>query len=186
MITYISLEYCTDGPTPSNIDHLLAEAGLRRHGTYYSMEVAGEEGLGLALDRLHLALQGSGVRYRLYMNIPEPERYRSENIPSGLLGTGGNGPNTGSEVDRSHSGLLEDFRKAEREEHKQTMAHIVSFLRATGGSTLDEIKRACSMEGDELESVVDDMIEEGKVIAHFQGRFVLYRHSGPMLRSLCR
>ena len=182
----LCIEYSTDGPTPSNIDHLLAEVGLRRHGTYYSMEVAGEEGLGPALDRLHLALQGSGVRYRLHMDKPEPERYRSETIPSGLLGTGGNGPNTGSEVDRSHSGLLEDFRKAERVEHKQVMAHIASFLRTTGGSTLDEIKRACPMDEDELESVVDDMIEEGKVTAHFQGSCVLYRHSGPMLRSLCR
>lgn len=65
MLAYISLEYSSDGPSPSNIDQILESAGLRRQGAFYYLEVPSEEELAPALDRLHGSLKGSGVRYRL-------------------------------------------------------------------------------------------------------------------------
>jgi hypothetical protein len=70
MITYISLELSTDGPMPSNIDRTLEGAGLRRCGSFYALEPASEVEMEVALARLHLALRGSGVRYRLHGSIP--------------------------------------------------------------------------------------------------------------------
>ena len=60
MLAYISLEYSSDGPSPSNIDQILESAGLRRQGAYYYLEVPSEEELAPALDRLHGYLKGSG------------------------------------------------------------------------------------------------------------------------------
>jgi hypothetical protein len=150
MIAYISLEYSSDGPSPSNIDQILESAGLRRQGAFYYLEVPSEDDLAPALDRLHGSLKGSGVRYRL-------SEVREQDRPA-----------------------------AEGTVRKESMDVIAAQLRDTGGSNLQELQFSTSMGEEELERALERLIEEGRVMAHFEGTITIYRYAGPMLRSLCR
>jgi len=150
MIAYISLEYSSDGPSPSDIDQMLESAGLRRQGAFYYLEGRSEDELAPALDRLHISLKGSGVRYRL-------SEVREQDAPA-----------AGGTVSR------------------ESMDVIAAQLRDTGGSNIQELQFSTSMEEEELERALDKLIEEGRVMAHFEGTTTIYHYAGPMLRSLCR
>jgi hypothetical protein len=208
MMAYISLEYASDGPSPSQIDRAVQGLGLRRHGSYYFVESPSEAELHRILDRLHDALKGSGARYRV--SLERPDRGRQEGqareealrwVDAGL-------------VDESVLDLMErdvfEFRQEALRAMQASVDHVVSLrrreaqedkdrrhreavkeeisilLRSTGGRTFQEVLEAFDMDEVTLEQIMQEMIDEGAVTAHQQGHAVIYLQAGPMLRSLAR
>jgi hypothetical protein len=207
MMAYISLEYSSDGPAPSQIDRMVQGLGLRRHGTYYYVE-ASDADLHRVLDRLHDTLKGSGVRYRV--SLERPDRGRQEGqareealrwVDAGL-------------ADESLLDLLEkdafEFRQEALRSMQASVDHVVSLrrredqeakdrkhreafkeeisilLRTTGGRTFQEVLEAFDVDERTLELIMQEMIDEGTITAHQQGHAVIYLQSGPMLRSFAR
>ncbi len=158
MIVYISLEYSSEGPAPSEIDRMLGPAGVRRQGAFFYLEVPREDDLASALDRLHAALQGTGVRYHL--------AELSEGTPAEASDPAAGG--------------------GRQEARPEAMDAIVAQLRDTGGSDVQQLRSSISLDDEELEAALERLMDDGLVTAHFEGKVTIYHHAGPMLRSLRR
>jgi hypothetical protein len=73
MMAQILLEYSSDGPPPSVVDHTVQEFGFDRDGAFFVLEAPSEEEMRSTIDRLHLALQGSGTRYTVIAGEARPD-----------------------------------------------------------------------------------------------------------------
>jgi predicted transcriptional regulator len=208
MTAYISLDYSSDGPSPSEIDEIMEEQGLRRHGTYYFAEDMSDEELRSALDRIHRALKGSGVRYHVSQDRPDQDlpvgKARAEVlrlVDAGLVEEsaldllGRDVQAFRREALRTMQAEVERVislcsnrgpQEGERTRREGSMESISSFLRSSGGCTFQEVQAACRMDDELLASVLEEMIEQGRVTTHHQGRSMIYHPAGPILRSLCR
>ncbi|MBI0584791.1 MAG: hypothetical protein ISF22_11290 [Methanomassiliicoccus sp.] len=166
MAVIITLEYSAEGPPPSVVDRVLREAGLSGSGAHYILDVPKEE-VGEALDRVHAALRGTGVRFRV---SPEDAGIGHEAARSDAADDAVD-PRKGSDG-------------AERRE--ASMEEIAILLRTTGGRTFEEILDSFDMDETFLEEVLDEMIDRGLISAHQGDYDVTYQCSGPMLRAVCR
>ncbi len=208
MMAYISLEYSSDGPPPSGIDRTVQGLGLRRHGTYYLIEAPSDGELHRVLDRLHEALRGSGVRYRVTLERPDRGRQEGEARQEALRWV------DAGLVDESILELLEkdafEFRQEALRSMQASVDHVVGLRRkeaqdekdrkhqeavkeeisillsSTGGRTFQEVLEAFDMDEPTLESIMQEMIDDGLITTHQQGHSIIYLQSGPMLRSLAR
>jgi hypothetical protein len=208
MMAYISLEYSSDGPPPSRIDRTVQDLGLRRHGTYYLIEAPSDGELHRALDRLHEALRGSGVRYRVTLERPDRGRQEGEARQEALRWV------DAGLADESILDLLEkdDFEfkqealrsmqasvdhvvglrrreaqdEKDRKHRKAVKEEISILLRSAGGRTFQEVLEQFDMDEVALERILQEMIDEGLITAHQRGHAVIYLPTGPLLRSLAR
>lgn len=208
MMAYISLEYSSDGPPPSRIDRTVQDLGLRRHGTYYLIEAPSDGELHRVLDQLHATLQGSGVRYRVTLERPDRGRQEGEARQEALRWVDAGLADEGivellekdafefrQEALRSLQASVDhvvDLRRQEAQDekdrkHREAVKEEISILLGSaGGRTFQEILEAFDMDDIALESIMQEMIDEGLITAHQQGHAVIYLQAGPLLRSLAR
>jgi hypothetical protein len=208
MLAYISLEYSSDGPPPSRIDRTVQDLGLRRHGTYYSVDVPSEGELHGVLDRLHEVLNGSGVRYRVTLERPDRGRQEGEArqevlrwVDAGLADESllellaKDDYEFKQEALRTMQASIDHVIGLRRQEaqlekdrkHREAVKEQISiFLRTAGGRTFQEVLEAFDMDEIALERIMQEMIDEGLITAHQQGHMVIYHQAGPLLRSLAR
>jgi hypothetical protein len=204
MIRFLSLEYSVDGPPPSRVDRVLRRHGLVRDGTFYYLEVSSEGEMYDMIDRLHSELAGSGLRYRISAQRPEPEApgntSRDEVMRwarAGLVGEEAIGL-----LDRDEEGFRMEALKgmhwgvdrvlAMRREERMgrseqalrdaSKEQIGILLRMTGERTFQELVEAFDMDEAMMEGVLQEMIDEGLISAAQKGHAVTYRHSGRPLR----
>lgn len=208
MIAYISLEYSSDGPPPSQIDKAVHQLGLRHHGTYFMLEANNDADLHHAIDKLHELLRGTGARYRVSLERPDKGvqagRAREEVLRWADTGM----------VDETLVDLLErdvyEFKQESLRTLEKAVDHVVGlrqrelleeknlqhreavkeeigiFLRTTGGRTFQEILEAFDMDEVMLEGIMQEMIDEGTIEARQKGHIVIYTRAAPAPRPLAR
>jgi len=208
MMAYIMLEYSSDGPPPSQIDRAVQGLGLRRHGAHYLVEASSEADLHRVLDELHGVLKGTGTRYRASLERPERSRREGEAREEVLrwadAGLGGQDLLEALDRDiyefkqealRAMQAAVDhvvglrrmEMQEAKDRQHREAVKEEIGILlRSAGGRSFQEVLEAFDMDEATLEGVMQEMIDEGTIVAHQQGHTVIYLLAGPMLRSLSR
>jgi hypothetical protein len=196
MKAYITLEYSSDGPPPSQVDSALRRIGLESQGTFYSLDRPTEAEVHRALDQVHETLKGTGTRYRVSTGRPagREQKGRSRNevmrwVDAGLADEGmadlmERDPQefrrrAREAVDAAADRVL-SLRQAEAQEAEDRRVqdtakeNIGVLLRTGGGKHFEEILGAMGLEEGMLIAVLEEMVGEGTVVAVQEDHHVIY------------
>ena len=200
MKAYIKVVYSSEGLSPVKVEGIFNDHGFHKMNGHQAFETevsdAGE--YQVKLESLHPALKGTGVRYMLTSGKPfEGSAGAAPSCRERLE----KWRDTGIDVDELSDRLendVENFRKRamemaaiqferiasekEKELHEKAVKEkaeaikkrTLELLTSTEGHTFMELVKASGMEEDELQAMLLDYVDKGKIKAEQRGRHVVY------------
>jgi hypothetical protein len=199
MKAYIKVVYSSDGKSPAKVEGILNDHGFHKVSGQQAFEAeVTDTDYTANLESLHAALKGTGARYMLTSGKP------SEGSSAAVPSCGDRlerWRETGIDVDElSH--LLENdtanFRQraaemtaiqferiaAEREKELRDIEaikkaeavkkHAIELMTSSDGHTFSELVKDSGMEEEDLQQMLLDLVENGKIKAAQRGRHVVY------------
>ncbi|MGD0817707.1 MAG: hypothetical protein ABR986_04835 [Methanomassiliicoccales archaeon] len=200
MKAYIKVVYSSEGMSPANVEGIFNDHGFHKvNGQQaFEAEVADAGDYQAKLEALHPALKGTGVRYMLTSGKPfegsagagpscreRLEKWRDTGIDvdelADLLENDvGNFRRRAAEMttiqfERIAAEKEKEIREKEaREKAEAIKKRAVDLLTSSEGHTFMELVKASGMEEDELQQMLLDFVEKGKIKAEQRGRHVVY------------
>jgi hypothetical protein len=200
MKAYIKVVYSSEGMSPVKVEGIFNNHGFHKMNGQQSfeVEVADASDYQEKLESLHPALRGTGVGYMLTSGKPFEG---SSSVGPSCRERLEKWRDTGIDVDEL-SDLLENdvnnFRRRasemttiqferiatekEKELHEKAVKdkaeaikkRTLDLLTSTEGHTFMELVKSSGMEEDELQAMLLDYVDKGKIKAEQKGRHVVY------------
>ena len=199
MKAYVKVVYSSEGVSPAKVEGIFNDHGFHKvNGQQaFEAEVADAEDSRVKLEALHSALKGTGIRYMLTSGKPfegtgagpscreRLEKWRDTGIDvdelSGLLEKDiGNFRRRAAEMTTIQFERIaaekekELHEKEAREKVEAIRKRAVDLLTSSDGHTFMELVKASGMEEDDLQQMLLDLVEKGKIKAEQKGRHVVY------------
>ena len=199
MKAYIKVIYSSEGVSPAKVEGIFNDHGFHKvNGQQaFEAEVADAQDYQVKLEAIHPALRGTGIRYMLTSGKPFEGAGAGPSCRERLE----RWRDTGIDVDELTDLLendLANFRRraaemtaiqferiaAEKEKEQQEKLvrekaeairkRAVELLTSSEGHTFMELVKASGMEEDDLQQMLLDFVEKGKIKAEQKGRHVVY------------
>ncbi|HEY3420591.1 MAG TPA: hypothetical protein VGK23_08575 [Methanomassiliicoccales archaeon] len=200
MKAYIKVVYSSEGMSPVKVEGTFNDHGFHKMNGQqaFESEVVDDADFQGKLELLHSALKGSGVRYMLTSGKPfegsanaipscreRLEKWRDTGIDIDELADllekdvanfrGRAMEMTAIQIERIASEKEKELREKEaREKAEAIKKRALELMASTEGHTFMELVKASGMEEDELQSMLLDYVEKGKIKAEQRGRHVVY------------
>ncbi len=200
MKAYIKVVYSSEGVSPAKVEGIFNTHGFYKMNGHqaFEAEVTDAAECQAKLESLHPALKGTGVRYMLTSGKPfegsagtapscreRLEKWRDTGIDVDELADllekdVGNFRKRAMEMtaiqfERIASEKEKELREKEAKEKAEAIKkRAVDLLTSTEGSTFMELVKASGMEEDELQTMLLDYVDKGKIKAEQRGRHVVY------------
>jgi hypothetical protein len=200
MKAYIKVVYSSEGMSPVKVEGIFNDHGFHKMNGQqaFESEVADAADFQEKLESLHSALKGTGVRYMLTSGKPfegapgatpscreRLEKWRDTGIDvdelSDLLENDVSNfrkramEMTTIQFERIASEKEKELREKEAKEKAEAIKkRTLDLMASTEGHTFMELVKASGMEEDELQSMLLDYVEKGKIKAEQRGRHVVY------------
>jgi hypothetical protein len=200
MKAYIKVVYSSDGMSPAQVEGIFNDHGFQRMNGQqaFESEVADAGDCQVKLEALHPALKGTGIRYLLTSGKPfegpastvpscreRLEKWRDTGIDvdelSDLLENDVVGfrrraaEMTGVQFERiAVEKEKEIAEKQAKEKAEGIKKRAMELMTSSEGHTFMELVKASGMEEDEMQAMLLDFVEKGKIKAEQRGRHVVY------------
>jgi DNA-binding protein H-NS len=200
MKAYIKVVYSSEGMSPVKVEAIFNDQGFHKMNGQqaFEVEVADAGEYQEKLEALHPLLKGTGIRYMLTSGKPfegsssagpscheRLEKWRETGIDvdelSDLLDN--NVSNfrkramemTAIQVDRIASEKEKELNEKDAKEKAEAIKkRALELLASKEGHTFIELVKASGMEEEELQAMLLDYVEKGKIKAEQKGRHVVY------------
>jgi hypothetical protein len=200
MKAYIKVVYSSEGMSPVKVEGIFNDHGFHKlNGQQaFESEVADSSDFQEKLESMHSALKGTGVRYMLTSGKPfegapgagptcreRLEKWRDTGIDvdelADLLENDVSSfrrramEMTTIQFERIASEKEKELREKEaREKAEAIKKRALELMASTEGHTFMELVKDSGMEEDELQSMLLDYVDKGKIKAEQKGRHVVY------------
>jgi hypothetical protein len=200
MKAYIKVIYSCEGMSPIQVEGIFNDHGFSKNvgQQAFETEVADAADLASKLAGLHPALRGSGVRYMLTSGKPfegtngaapscreRLEKWRETGIDvdeltdlleSDVVGFRRRAAEMASiQIEHIASEMEKELsEKMAKEKAEAIKKRAVDLLTSKEGHTFMELVKSSGMEEDELQQMLLDFVDKGKIKAEQRGRHVVY------------
>jgi hypothetical protein len=199
MKAYIKVIYSSEGVSPAMVEGIFSDHGFHKVKGQQAFEadVADPDEYRVKVEAVHSALKGTGIRYMLTSGKPfegvgavpsYPERLEKwretgidvDELADLLENNIGNFRKRAAEMtaiqfDRIAVDKEKELQeKAEKDKVEAVKKHAAELLTSSEGHTFMELVKASGMEEDELQQMLLDFVEKGKIKAEQRGRHVVY------------
>ncbi len=200
MKAYIKVVYSSEGMSPVKVEGIFNDHGFHKMNGQqaFESEVADASEFQEKLESLHSALKGTGVRYMLTSGKPfegsagaaptcreRLEKWRDTGIDvdelSDLLEKDVSNfrrralEMTTIQLERIASEKEKELHEKEVKEKAEAIKkRALELMASTEGHTFMELVKASGMEEDELQTMLLDYVDKGKIKAEQRGRHVVY------------
>jgi hypothetical protein len=200
MKAYIKVVYSSEGMSPVRVEGIFNDHGFHKlNGQQaFESEVSDAADFQDKLESMHSALKGTGVRYMLTSGKPfegspgavpscreRLEKWRDTGIDvdelADLLEKDVDnfrkraGEMTTIQFERIASEKEKELHEKEaREKAEAIKKRALELMASTEGHTFMELVKASGMEEDELQTMLLDYVDKGKIKAEQRGRHVVY------------
>ncbi len=200
MKAYIKVVYSSEGMSPARVEGIFNDHGFHKMSGQqaFEVEVADAADFEVKLGVLHPALKGTGIRYMItggktfdVTTGPGPscrerlEKWRDTGIDVDELADllekdVGNFRRRAAEMttiqfERIAAEKEKELREKEAKEKVEAIKkHAIELLTSKDGHTFIELVKASGMEEEDLQQMLLDFVEKGKIKAEQRGRHVVY------------
>jgi hypothetical protein len=199
MKAYIKVVYSSEGVSPVTVEGIFSDHGFHKVSGHqaFEAEVSNAEEYRVKVEAIHPALKGTGIRYMLTSGKPfegngsvptyreRMEKWRETGIDvdelSDLLENNiGNFRRRASEMAAIQFERIAAEREKEIQENEDkekaeaVRKHAVDLLTSKDGHTFMELVKESGMEEDDLQQMLLDLVEKGRIKAEQRGRHVVY------------